>query len=112
MKLAIKFELFDINELEYCTAKSIYVDLTSTFPPPKCIYKIENLPWSTVWKNLENPVIDSSIKDLMFSLIHNILPNRQRMFRLRKTQNEICRYPSCQIWRESSGPLNFNVENL
>lgn len=106
---AIQDELVDPKDFRMCSAKTLYQEFTTTFPPPKCVYKYDGMPWSIVFKNLQNPVLDSKTKDLMFTIIHNILPNRQRLFKMNKIQDEFCQNKNCLIFRDTDGPLPENV---
>ena len=74
------------------TAKAFYQGCTSTFPPPKVIFKY-NVDWSLVWKRLEYLVIEPFAKDVLFSIIHNIVPNRERLF----TKMHMVNSPNCMI---------------
>ena len=64
-----------VANLEFAREKVIYENLTTTFPPPKVVYKHE-LPFDLIWQRLENPVMDGSAKNLFFKMINNIVPNR------------------------------------
>ena len=83
-------EVIDIQHLNNIPAKDIYKDFTSTFPPPKVTYKYENMPWNDIWDRLNRPIISSHVRDLMFILIHNILPTRERLFRLNQCRDDQC----------------------
>ena len=83
-------EIINVISLNSVPAKDIYVDFTSTFPPPKIVYKYDNLPWNEIWDRLNRPVINSQIRDVMFLVIHNILPTRQHLFRLNQCRSDQC----------------------
>ena len=68
-------EVINVENLDSVPAKSIYEDFTSSFPPPKVIYKYQNLPWTDIWQRLNHPVLTSKIRDIMFLVIH-ILANQ------------------------------------
>ena len=80
-------EIINVERLNLVPAKQIYQDYTSSFPPPKVIYKYENLPWNDIWKRLNHPVLTSKTRDIMFLVIHNILPTRERLHRLNMCEN-------------------------
>ena len=88
---AHKLEIIDISQLNSVPCKDIYRDFTSTFPPPKVINKYEDLPWNDIWKRLNFTVLDSTLRDLMFMLIHNILPTRDRLAGLGRCADSVCR---------------------
>lgn len=85
----VGMELLKIDELEAVKVKDIYKGLTETLPPPKVIFKY-NLPWDLVWKYINNPVLDVYQRELLFMLVHNILPTRERLFRLNQADNAVC----------------------
>ena len=68
-------EVINSDNLNAVPCKEIYADLTSSFPPPKIIYKYEDLPWNEIWGRLNLPVLSSEVQDLMFLLIHIHLTN-------------------------------------
>ena len=43
-------EIIKVDKLNSIPAKQIYQEFTSSFPPPKVIYKYANLPWTDIWK--------------------------------------------------------------
>ena len=43
-----------VNTVKSVTAKGLYEEFTSTFPPPKIVFKFE-VDWSTVWERLDSP---------------------------------------------------------
>ena len=91
LKEANKRELFDVDSLKSVTAKSIYEDFTTTFPTPKVVNKLPNeMPWNLIWKRLNSNVFESQVIEIMFLLIHDIIPNRQRLFRMGKTNHPFC----------------------
>ena len=47
----------DVKKLKLVTAKNLYHGFSSTFPPPKVIYKYD-VDWVQVWTRLQNPVLD------------------------------------------------------
>ena len=84
-------EIIKVDKLNSIPAKQIYQEFTSSFPPPKVIYKYANLPWTDIWKRLNHPVLTSKTRDIMFLVIHNILPTRERLHRLNMCENSICK---------------------
>ena len=84
-------EIINVERLNLVPAKQIYQDYTSSFPPPKVIYKYENLPWNDIWQRLNLPVLTSKTRDIMCLVIHNILPTSERLHRLNMYDNNICK---------------------
>ena len=74
------------------TAKELYAGYTSTFPPPKVIFKFE-VDWSLVWERLGNLSLDPTAKDYLFSIVHNIVPNRLRLY----SKFNMVNSPNCLI---------------
>ena len=60
------------------SAKSLYLSYTSSFPPPKVVYKYD-VNWSLVWERLDSPVLDPLGREYLFMIINNIVPNRERL---------------------------------
>ena len=83
-------EIINVASLNSVPAKQIYEDFTSSFPPPKVIFKYDNLPWNEIWDRLNRPVINSHVRDIMFLVIHNILPTRDRLKRLNQCRSDQC----------------------
>ena len=83
-------EVINVERLNSVPAKEIYKDFTDTFPSPKVIYKYENLPWNDIWARLNRTVINSQVRDIMFLVIHNILPTRDRLSRLNQCRDDQC----------------------
>ena len=61
-----------------------------TFHPQKVIYCHSDLPWEGIWRRLNRPILDSPMNDIIFTLIHNVLPTRDRLYRLRKCNSSEC----------------------
>ena len=104
----------DVSNLRKRTAKSLYKSFTTSFPPPKIVYKYEaEVDWSSVWMRLQSPMLEPRAKEAMFMIVHNIVPNRDRLhnkFNMVPDQNCIhCRvlhdnvhvFCECQLVRES-----------
>ena len=81
-----------VATLRRVTAKELYVGYTSTFPPPKVILKYD-VDWSLVWKRLNSPSLDSLAREVLFSIVHNIIPNRQRLF----SKMNMVAHPNCLL---------------
>ena len=55
-----------------------------------CEVKYENMAWNDIWDRLNRPVLNSHVRDVMFLWIHNILPTRERLFRLHQCIDDQC----------------------
>ena len=73
-------EAVTLKDLEFCQAKMIYEEFTSSIIPPKVVFKYDDLPFDLIWKRLENPIMERPAQEIMFKIIHNIVPNRERFF--------------------------------
>ena len=89
-KEAHALEIIDVEHLSKVPAKQIYEDYTSSFPPPKIESRYADLPWNDIWSRLNHPVLTSPVRDIMFLLIHNCLPTRDRLLRLNMCDNATC----------------------
>ena len=74
------------------TAKELYQSNTTSFPPPKIVFKYD-VDWSLVWKRLDYLVLDPLGREALFSIIHNIVPNRERLF----TKMHLVNTPNCLV---------------
>ena len=81
-----------INTIRRVTARELYQSNTSSFPPPKIVFKYD-VDWSQVWKRLEYPVLEPIGREYLFSLIHNIVPNRERLF----SKMHLVNSPNCLV---------------
>ena len=69
----------NVKQLQKVSCKSLYSGYTSTFPPPKVIYKYD-IDWDRVWGNMQSAMLEPRGKEILFMIIHNIVPNRERLF--------------------------------
>ena len=49
-----------------------------------------NLPWEDVWRRMNHPVLGVERKELMFLLVNNVLPTRERLLRMGMRQDALC----------------------
>ena len=74
------------------TAKKIYSTFVETVPPPKVESKWplrdhEGFDWPSSWRRLSHKVHDTVSRDVMFCLLHNILPTRERLARMKLAED-------------------------
>ena len=69
---------FTVNTMDKVTTKTLYSELTSTFPPPKVVYKYD-INFEHVWRRLDSKVLKPEGRDVLFSIVNNIIPNRDRL---------------------------------
>ncbi len=75
------------------TSKHVYAQFTSSLPPPKVECRQPDLPWRIAWSRMAGPSLSAAAADVMFSLLHNILPLQVRHHRLRLAPSP--NYPHC-----------------
>ena len=72
----------------------------SPLTPPKVELKFPLVNFQElVYPRIKHAVLEVKQRDLLFSLVHNIYPNRQRLFQQRRTDDPLCQNPACK--RES-----------
>ena len=89
----------EVGKLHLVTSKKLYQGFTSTFPPPKVVYKYE-VEWSQVWSRLQDPVLEPKGREILFMIIHNIVANKDRVYRFNMAVS-----PNCTV----CGVLQHNV---
>ena len=67
------------DNIRKVTAKELYLGYTSTFPPPKIVFKYF-VDWSLVWNRLDSPILEPRSREYLFLIVNNIVPNRERLF--------------------------------
>ena len=82
----------ELGRINSVTAKKLYAGYTSSFPPPKVIFKFD-VDWDLVWERLENLKLDPLARNFMFNIIHKIVPNRLRLHSKFNTVNS----PNCLV---------------
>ena len=84
-----KQEDVDPERLDQVKVKELYKGFTDTFPPPKAVYK-HDVPWEKVWERINHPVLEVKQREMMFLVVHNILPTRERLLRLNQVDSDQC----------------------
>ena len=84
------------------TAKEIYRAYTDSLPPPRVEYKpdynnVTSAMWERVWERVASPMLDPMQRQVVWRLVHNILPTRERLNRIglndedtRQVYSELC----------------------
>ena len=67
--------------------------MTSSFPPPTVVME-SGRDYGKVWTRLNSSVVEFRARDIMFLLLHNKLPVRERLFRIRLRSDPYCEYCS------------------
>ena len=107
-------EMGDVGFLGRVTTKEIYLDFAETPPPPAIEEKVVipghvGVDWGQVWARVASKVHDLSAKDVLFSMMHDVLPSRARLFRLEKVGDPFCLGPERRVGVEVEGPLGEGV---
>ena len=95
----------DVRKLAKVTAKDLYKVYPSTFPPPKVIFKFD-VEWTLVWERLNSAVLDPLAREQLFMVIHNIVPNRERLFMKMNMVNS----PNCLLCHEREDNVHLFME--
>ena len=81
-----------VGSLRRVSAKALYQEFTTSFPPPKVVFKYD-IEWPLVWKRLDYLVLEPIGREVLFSIVHNIVPNRERLFSKMNMVNS----PNCMV---------------
>ena len=89
---------YDPKKLQEVTTKSISEGRAAfAIPPPKVQLKSPEIDFpGLVFPRLCYKILEAEPKDIMFSLVHNIFYNKERMFLQQRLQNPFCQVPECQ----------------
>ena len=70
---------------------NIYSTFMETPPPPKVVNRWPERPWPSVWRRLWHTGLHHDEANLLFLLLHNILPLRGRLARFGVSDGANCR---------------------
>jgi hypothetical protein len=89
---------FDTQELQLATSKKIYDSRAEDIiPPPKVEGKYPGVDFvNLVYPRLGYIILEAEQRDVLFSLVHNILPTKQRLFIQHRAPSASCPVPQCQ----------------
>ena len=81
------------------TNKKIYLEHAKNFPVPKVQQDAGlSINYKTAWRRINAPVLTSSIRDVSYLLLHNKLPVKERLFRVRLSNDPYCTFcPGAEI---------------
>jgi hypothetical protein len=86
---------FTVSKMKEVTTQALYSGLTSTFPPPKVVYKYD-FNFEPVWRRLDSKLLKPGGRDVLFSIVHNIVPNRDRLYeKFNMVENPACDRQGC-----------------
>ena len=83
--------------------KMIYKDYSMSFPVPKVVREAV-VGYECVWRRLMFPILTPAAKDVLFLLVHNKLPVKDRLFRIGLSVDPYCEH--------CPGGLDGDVEHL
>lgn len=85
------------TELEFVTTKMCYAHLIQKLDVPKIQRRIflSESAWSMIWRRLSHDVLPAASKDILWRLIHNVLPTKERLLRYNKVLDANCDHPRC-----------------
>ena len=86
------------NNMQAITTKEMYMSrMDHLLTPPKVELKFPliNFP-ELVYPRIKHSMLEVKQRDVLFSLVHNMYPNRQRLFQQRRTDDAVCQNPACK----------------
>jgi hypothetical protein len=91
-------EEYDPAALELVTSKIIYNSRAEdVIPPPKIEGKYPNVNFPVlVYPRLNHGILEAEPRDVLYSMIHNLHPTKQRLFKQNRVQDPFCHLPQCQ----------------
>ena len=99
LEYGIASQEFLQNNLSTVTTKSIYRSkLENITTPPKVEKKFPSVNFKElVYPRLTNPVLEAKQKDILFSLVHGIYPNRARLSMQGRANDNLCPHLACKM---------------
>ena len=95
-----------LGRIRNVTSNELYKGYTSSFPPPKVMFKYD-VDWDLVWERLQYLSLEPLAREFVFSIIHNIVPNRERLnIKMNLVDSPNCL--DCGV-RETNTHLSLNV---
>ena len=80
-----------VGNWKLVTNKIIYSGFSQDFVVPKV--EVESgISYKQVWRRLSSPSLTSTCKEILFLLIHNKLPVKERLFRIRLAVDPYCEH--------------------
>ena len=99
-------ELVSVENWKRVTNRIIYLGFAKDFPIPKV--EVESgVSLKQAWRRLGNPVLTSVSREILFLLLHNKLPVRERLFRIRLAVD-----PYCEHCFGSDGAIICDIEHF
>ena len=91
-------EEYDPDKLEVATTSTIYKGRAAdVIPPPKVERKYPAVNFvDLVYPRLVYSILEAEPRDVLFCLVHNIQPSKQRLYEQGRAQDAACTIPECQ----------------
>ena len=95
----------DVANLKKTSAKSLYLGFTSSFHPPKVVFKY-NDDWNQVWHRLQSPMLDPRAGEIFLLVI-----NKDRLYNKFNTFDMSGNFPA-HIPAESPSNISNNPSEV
>ena len=89
---------FDPKKLESTSSRTLYKSRAAdVIPIPKVETKYPGVDFhDLVYPRLRHSILESEPRDILFCLVNNIVPNRERLFTQQRAQDPFCPLLECQ----------------
>ena len=86
------------TNIKTVTTKEIYASrMDDMLMPPKVEVKFPLVNFrELVYPRIRNPVLEAKQKDLLFSIVHGIYRNRERLHQQNRTDDALCPNQACR----------------
>ena len=84
----------------------IYSSFSASFPKTR-VELDSGASFKQVWLNLNAKSINSKVRELLFLLIHNKIPTKERLFRI-----QLANDPYCDFCFNTIGPVTCNIDHI
>ena len=86
---AMAADLVTTENWKTVTNRVIYLEHAEAFPVPKVEVEA-GVSYKAVWQRLSSPILTAPARDVLFLLLHNKLPVKERMFRIALAVDPYC----------------------
>ena len=88
VKQGIKDEVVPAGSYGDTTAKAFYLKSIEALPKPKICVKRPNMVWTQVWKRMSSEMLDPKGKHILFQVVNDVMPTRERLNRIQQNFNQ------------------------
>ena len=82
-------DLLTVENWKVISNKIVYKSFVQSLPDPKIEVEAGS-SMSLVWKRLSSLSLSADVKEILFLLVHNKLPTKERLFRIKTVQDPFC----------------------